>query len=77
MEGTDTSFFKNASSDSYKESADTTASDSIKAKLEYKYAKAIEDIQKKEITEAFERTIASLSDFNINVNSLASIEVMV
>ncbi len=77
VEGADTSFFRNASSDSYKESADTTASDSIKAKLEYKYAKAIEDIQKKEIAEAFERTVASLSDFNINVNSLASIEVMV
>lgn len=42
VSGTDTSFFKNATSDSYKESIDTTMSDSIKAKLDFEYADAIE-----------------------------------
>lgn len=74
VEGTDTSFFKNAASDSYRESTDTTVSDSIKAKLGYSYAKAIEDIQIKEIEKAFENTIGSFKDFNIKVNSYASID---
>lgn len=55
--GIDTSFFKNASSDSTKERFTQTVGDSVKAHLDYPYAKEMEDTQKEMISEAFDETI--------------------
>lgn len=55
--GTDTSFFKNAASDSFKDHSDLTMSDSIKGRIGVEHAKAIEQLQILDITDAFKEAI--------------------
>ena len=70
---TDTSYFKNAESDSYKKTEEVTVSDSIKARVWFEYALAIEEIQKQQIIEEFERTMGELTQYRIATNSYWSV----
>lgn len=74
VEHTKTSYFKNASSESYKKRIETTMSDSIKAKLDYKYAEAIEQMQIQAIAKEFEKAIGSLESFDIVVHSYKDVD---
>lgn len=69
IEWTDTSYFKNASSDTNKTETEISFSDSIKPKLSKEASDKIEEIQLKRIAEAFDRHIASLWKFAIDTNS--------
>lgn len=70
---TDTSYFKNAESDSYKSIDKVTVSDSITARLDQEYADAIFEIQKSQIMEAFSETLWGLSQYKIAANSYSSV----
>jgi hypothetical protein len=70
---TDTSYFKNAESDSYKKVEEVTVSDSIKARVWIEYSLAIEEIQKQQIIEEFERTMWELTQYRIATNSYWSV----
>lgn len=66
---TDTSYFKNASSDTNKVESEVSFSDSIKPKLSLDASNKIEAIQLEEIQKAFDKHIESLKWYSINVNS--------
>ena len=70
---TDTSYFKNAESDSYKNVDQVTVSDSITARLDKEYADAITEIQKTQIQDAFNEMLWELSQYKIASNSYSSV----
>jgi len=74
VEWTDTSFFRNASSESTSDDDMTTLSDSIKSRLWYEYSKALTELQLKAIQKSFQNNINSLWDFNINFNNISDID---
>ena len=69
IKNTDTSYFKNASSDTNRTEEEISFSDSIKPKLSKEASDKIEALQLKKIAEAFDRHIASLGKFAVDTNS--------
>lgn len=59
-----------------KEKEDTTFSGTINTKLGYDYAKAIEELQVKQIQDAFKETVGNLKNFSISSLSYSSIDTM-
>ena len=77
VEGANTSFFKNAASDSFKDHSDLTMSDSIKARIPVEHAKAIEELQKRDIIKEFKLALGSLSDYEISLNSFGDVTELI
>jgi len=77
VEGTNTSFFKNAASDSFKDHSDLTMSDSIKGRIPVEHAKAIEQLQIRDIKLAFQEALWSLSDYKISLNSFGDVTELI
>jgi len=74
---TDTSFFKNASTDSAADDAETTLSDSIKSRIWYKYANELEKIQIEDIKNTYRETLESLNDYDISIDNISDIDNLI
>lgn len=74
ISGADTSFFKNAATESKFKEDDIAASDSIMAKLKRPFAEAIMNIQKTRLDKAFESHIRDMSDPTIKHTTFSKTE---